>query len=109
MTGRRALRSRSCCTRSLREIGLVEAACSEETLLFLAKVEWKREERRKRRESKVIAMVLEATTIVLEKIDRRGEQRTHEVWKEATNCKKALHNSNSKAYDVASLTLHVSP
>ena len=86
MTGRRALRSRSCCTRSLREIGLVEAACSEETLLFLAKVEWKNEERRKRRESKVIAMVLEAQTIVLKKIDRRGEQRTHEVWKEATNC-----------------------
>ena len=65
---------------------MVDAACSEEMLLFLAKVEWKREERRKRRENKVIAMVLEATTIVLEKIDRRGEQRTHEVWKEATNC-----------------------
>ena len=89
MTGRRALRSSSCWTRSLREIGLLEA-CSGEMLPFLAKVDWKREERRKRRESWVIAMVLKAETIVvLKKIDRRGGQRTHEVWKEVAYCEKA--------------------
>lgn len=60
-------------------------------LPFLAKVNWKREERRKRRESRVLAMVL-AKTIVLKKIDRRGGQRTHEVWKEVTYCEKAVLN-----------------
>ena len=51
-------------------------------LPFLARVEWKREERRKRRESKVIAMLLKVKAMVLLEGDRRGGQRTHEVWKE---------------------------
>ena len=74
-------------------------------LPFLAKVDWKREERRKRRESWVIAMVLKAETIVvLKKIDRRGGQRTHEVWKEVAFVRKQCI---IKAY-VASQKLHAS-
>ena len=51
-------------------------------LPFLARVEWKREERRNRRESKVIAMLWKIKAMVLLEGDRRGGQRTHEVWKE---------------------------
>ena len=103
MTGRRALRSSSCWTRSLREIGLVEA-CSVEMLLFLAKVVWKREER-KRRESRVLTMVFKAKTMVLQKIDRRGGQRTHEVWKEVTECEKAVHGRGLRGITEASCSI----
>ena len=65
----------------MREIGWLEAACSEEEMLpFLARVEWKREERRNGRESKVMLWKIKA--MVLLEGDRRGGQRTHEVWKE---------------------------
>ena len=73
MTGRRALRSSSCWTRSLREIGLLEAG-SEELLLFLAQEEVSRVRRRNRDSERVPAIVLLSTCIILLEMDRGREE-----------------------------------
>jgi len=72
MTGRRALRSSSCWTRSLREIGLLEGG-SEELLLFLAQEEVSRVRRRKRDSERVPAIVLLSTCTMLLEMDRGRE------------------------------------
>ena len=80
------MRSSSCWTRSLREIGLLEACpfdSAEEMPPFLAEAEWEKEEKRNRRDSKVMAMISKANRLERKICRIRGQnQRAHEVWKE---------------------------
>ena len=94
----------------MREIGLLleeVAACSEEEMLpfLLARLEWKREERRKRKGSKAIALLFKVKAIVLLERERRGGQRTHEVWKEESLNEKAVYRKGLRGITEASGTI----